>query len=87
MVRLGFALAAAFSLIALARGQCDGDGKRRRYGNSFKIDLPLPENIEKAKTILDQYPVVDGLVYSSFPPGFSYSLQPQLLGTMIFLVH
>ena len=36
------------SLFALANGQ---------------IPLPSPENIEKAKAILEQYPVVDGLVH------------------------
>ena len=63
MVRLGVTFALTVTLFALARGQCEGDGgQRRRSGNSVKIDLPLPENIERAKTILDQYPVVDGLV-------------------------
>ena len=61
-MRFGFTFALTASLFALARSQCDGDGLRRRSGNSVKIDLPLPENIEKAKTILDKYPVVDGLV-------------------------
>ena len=49
-------------VVALARGQCDGDGQRRGGGNSLKIDLPSAENIQRAKEILDQYPVVDGLV-------------------------
>ena len=63
MVRLGlsFCLALAVSLFAVARGQCDDDG-RPRSRRSAKIELPSPENIEKAKAILDEYHVVDGSV-------------------------
>ena len=61
MVRLGLSFCLAASLFAVARGQCDDDG-RPRSGKSAKIELPSPENIEKAKAILDEYHVVDGLV-------------------------
>ena len=48
-MRHGFELSATVvALFALANGQ---------------IPLPSPENIERAKTILEQYPVVDGLVH------------------------
>ena len=72
MVRLGFSfcLALAVSLFAVARGQCDDDG-RPRSRRSAKIELPSPENIEKAKAILDQYHVVDGLVKLYLFKGFS----------------
>ena len=61
MVRLGLLYCLAVSLFAVAKGQCDDDG-RPRSGRSAKIELPSPENIEKAKAILDQYHVVDGSV-------------------------
>ena len=61
MVRPGFSFCLAVSLFAVARGQCDDDG-RPRSGISAKIELPSPENIQKAKDILDEYHVVDGLV-------------------------
>ena len=61
MVRLGLSFCLAASLFAVAKGQCDDDG-RPRSGKSAKIELPSPENIEKAKAILNEYHVVDGLV-------------------------
>ena len=57
------------SLFAVARGQCDDDG-RPRSRRSAKIELPSPENIEQAKAILDQYRVVDGLVKLYLLKGF-----------------
>ena len=70
MVRLGFSFCLAASLVAVATGQCDDDG-RPRSGRSAQIELPSPENIEKAKAILDQYHVVDGLVKLYLFKGFS----------------
>ena len=69
MVRLGFSFCLAASLFAVAKGQCDDDG-RPRSRRSAKIELPSPENIEKAKAILDQYRLVDGLVKLYLFKGF-----------------
>ena len=82
MVRLGlsFCLALAVSLFAVARGQCDDDG-RPRSGRSAKIELPSPENIEKAKAILDEYHVVDGLV-KLIQGIFGFHFRAKILGTM-----